>query len=96
LGVYKPGDSRSEVFDKAGPVFLYCSIHRNMDGVIYVAPTPYFSKVDSNGKYEIKNAPPGHWILRTWQRVRRFPEDRVDVQVAGGQTVTQNLPLQRK
>jgi plastocyanin len=96
LGVYKPGESRSVTFDKPGPVFLYCSIHRFMDGVIYVAPTPYFSKVDSVGKFEIKNVPAGHWILLTWQRVRRFPEDKIDLQVMDGQTIVQNLPLQRK
>src|SRR5205814_6807739 len=54
LGLYKPGEARSVVFDKTGAVFLYCSIHRYMDGVVYVAPTPYTSRVADDGTYKIE------------------------------------------
>ena len=40
LGLYKPGESRTVTFDKPGAVFLYCSIHRHMDGVVFVSSTP--------------------------------------------------------
>src|SRR5688500_16446802 len=79
LGLYGPGQSKSVTFDKPGPVFLYCSIHRYMDGVIFVSPTPYFSRVDDNGGYNIENVPPGKWMVRTWQRRRRFPEKTIPV-----------------
>src|SRR5207248_492982 len=55
LGLYRPGESRKVVFDKPGPVFLYCSIHRYMDGVIYVSPTPFTSRVDEKGRYTIEH-----------------------------------------
>jgi plastocyanin len=96
LGLYKPGESRSVEFDKPGAVFLYCSIHRFMDGVVYVTPTPYFSRVGADGKYEIDHVPPGDWVIRTWQRQRRFPEIHLDVKVAGDQRLVQDLLLHRK
>jgi len=96
LGLFKPGESRNVVFDKPGPVFLYCSIHRYMDGVIYVAPTPYFSRVEDDGTYEIDNIPPGKWTVSTWQRHRRLAETHDDVVVVDNQTIVQDLPLQKK
>jgi plastocyanin len=96
LGLYKPGESRSVTFDKTGAVFLYCSIHRYMDGVVYVTPTPYFSRVDNNGLYQIDNVPPGHWVVWTWQRQRRFQETHAGVRIVEGQTASQDLVLLKK
>src|SRR5687768_708723 len=67
LGLFGPDESKSVTFDKPGPVLLRCTIHRYMDGVVFVSPTPYTSLVDKDGGYEIKNVPPGKWTLKTWQ-----------------------------
>jgi plastocyanin len=96
LGLYKPGESRSVTFDKTGPVFLYCSMHRHMDGAIYVAPTPFFARVGDDGKYQINNVPAGDWVISTWQRRRRFPEAHVNATVTANQTTTADLTFQRK
>ncbi|HEX4797389.1 MAG TPA: hypothetical protein VH370_26580 [Humisphaera sp.] len=96
LGLYRPGESKSVVFDKPGAVFLYCSIHRYMDGVIYVAPTPYFSKVEPNGNYKIENVPAGFWTVKTWQRRKRFPEHSNLVQVKPGETTKDDISLAKK
>ena len=96
LGLYRPGESKSVVFDKPGAVFLYCSIHRYMDGVIYVAPTPYFSKVESNGSYKIENVPAGFWTVKTWQRRKRFPEHSNLVQVKAGDVTKDDIALTKK
>jgi plastocyanin len=96
LGLYKPGESRSVMFDKPGPVFLYCSIHRYMDGVIFVSPTPYSSLVAPNGSYKIENVPPGIWMVKTWQRRRRFPELSVPVLLDAGKSATVDLELRKK
>ncbi len=46
LGLYRPGESVTAIlFDKPGAVRLRCSIHRYMDGVVYVTPSPYFAAV---------------------------------------------------
>jgi plastocyanin len=95
LGLYPPGESKTVVFDKPGAVFLYCSIHRFMDGVIYVTPTPYFSRASEAGTYRIDNVPPGEWIVKTWQRRRRFPELSIPVRVGEGETKSVELELKR-
>jgi len=96
LGLFRPGETRSVSFDKPGPVFLYCSIHRYMDGVIYVAPTPYFSRVGPGGSYQIADIPAGTWALKTWQRRKRFPELTVLLNLTPGQPFVQDLELKRK
>ncbi len=101
LGLYKPGDFRSVTFDKPGAVLVYCSVHRQMDGAIYVAPTPYFCVVarDGNGgdpKYQINSVPDGRWVVATWQRRRRFHEAQAAVVVEAGKRCEQDLQLDEK
>jgi plastocyanin len=96
LGLYGPGNSKSVTFDKPGPVTLLCSIHRYMDGVVYVSPTPYTSRVAEDGKYDIKNVPPGEWIVKTWQRRKRFLEQNVPVTVEANKPTSVTLELKRK
>jgi plastocyanin len=96
LGLYGPGQSKTVTFDKPGPVALLCSIHRYMDGMIYVAPTPYTSRVNPEGKYEIANVPAGDWIVKTWQRRKRFLEQSVPVTVSADKPSDVTLELKRK
>ena len=96
LGLYGPGQSKSVTFDKPGPVALFCSIHRYMDGVVFVSPTPYTSRVNPDGHYQIDNVPPGNWIVKTWQRRKRFLEMSVPVKVEADKPATVALELKRK
>jgi plastocyanin len=96
LGLYPPGESRSVLFDKPGAVFLYCSIHRHMDGVVFVSPTPFTSRVADDGSFKIENVPPGIWLVKTWQRRRRFPELSMPVLSEAGKVATADLELRRK
>src|SRR4051812_18864059 len=85
LGLYRPGTPNKTVtFEKPGVVRLYCSIHRYMDGVIYVASTPFFATIDGEGRYKIENVPPGEYLVRTWQRNQRYPEQEQRVTLGSG------------
>jgi hypothetical protein len=94
LGLYKPPQSKRVTFTTPGIVRLYCSIHRFMDGMIYVCPTPYFTRVQPDGSYEIANVPPGNWRLKTWQRSPHYPEQEFTVSTAAA--VKQEIVLSRK
>jgi plastocyanin len=96
LGVFPPGQGRTVVFDKPGAVVLYCSIHKFMDGIVYVCPAPLFSKIDSDGTYRIDDVPAGKYTLKTWQRRRRFPEQAVALDVVAVQDLGVDLELHRK
>jgi plastocyanin len=84
LGLYGNGTSRTVTFHHPGVVRIYCSIHESMNGVIVVAPSPYFDTVDAAGAFEIRNVPPGTYRLRTWNE--RLPEAAAEVTVGAGET----------
>jgi plastocyanin len=96
LGLFGPGKSKSITFDTPGPVLLRCSIHRYMDGVVFVSPTSYSSLVNKDGHYEIKDVPPGKWTLKTWQGRRRFAEQAIPVNIEAGKPAKVDLELKRK
>ncbi|MBI4640274.1 MAG: hypothetical protein HY731_06240 [Candidatus Tectomicrobia bacterium] len=49
LGLYKPGESRSALFDKTGVVKVFCNIHDFMTATILVLSSPYFATTDEKG-----------------------------------------------
>jgi plastocyanin len=95
LGLYRPPTDKSVTFGSPGVVRLYCSIHRLMDGMIYVCPTPFWARVGADGRYLIENVPRGQWRLRTWQRQAKF--DERDLAVKTDSTdVNVDLEMSRK
>lgn len=96
LGLFSPPDERTVLFDKPGAVRLFCSIHRYMDGVIYVCPTPWYATVDGRGVYQITGVPPGSWRVKTWQKKPRFDEQSMEVRLLAGQRTNLNLEMTRK
>jgi plastocyanin len=66
LGLYKSGAQREQVFSTPGPVQLLCNIHASMNGWLYVSDSPWFAQADANGKFTVKNVPPGNYELETW------------------------------
>jgi plastocyanin len=97
LGLYNPGDPIKPVtFDKPGPIRLRCSIHRYMDGVVYVTPTPYFSTVGSDGAFAIAGVAPGAYKLKTWQRSQRYREQEIPVTAAVGKPAVVSVEMSRK
>jgi plastocyanin len=96
LGLYKPGEPvRPVEFDTPGPVRLRCSIHRYMDGVVYVTPTPYYATVDKDGRFSIPGVTPGAYRLKTWQRSQRFREGDVPVTAAAGKPADVTVEMKR-
>ncbi len=85
LGLYRAGESRSITFQHPGAVKFYCSIHENMNGTIFVAPSPYFSTVSPEGRFEIRNVAAGRYRLSTWSE--RLPGMSREIQVRAGSTV---------
>jgi len=96
LGLWRPPTRKSVTFDKPGLVRLFCSIHRYMDGIIYVCPTPFYTTVGNDGAFSISGAPPGDYILKTWQRTPRYSEQEKPITVSEGKTTVVNLQMSRK
>ena len=66
LGRYAKGRSKAVTFDRAGIVQYFCDIHPEMNGVIVVVETPYFTVTDPGGAYRITDVPPGTYEVAVW------------------------------
>lgn len=93
LGLYRPGSDKRVVFDKPGLVRLYCSIHRYMDGLIYVCPSPFFALVATDGSYRIEGIPAGKYRISTWQKQRRFADRSNEIEIPGGERVSVDFEM---
>lgn len=66
LGLYGEGQSAETVFNRITVVQIFCNVHHSMHADIVVAPTPWFSRVDSSGGFALKGLPPGPGTLTLW------------------------------
>lgn len=85
LGLYRAGESRSVAFRHPGAVKFYCSIHENMNGTIFVAPSQWLATVSAAGAFDLRSVPEGRYRLRTWSE--RLPATSREIQVRAAQTV---------
>ncbi|MEJ2169722.1 MAG: hypothetical protein P8X90_29815 [Desulfobacterales bacterium] len=101
LGSYKPGESKTVVFDKAGIVELRCDVHAEMAAYILVMENPYFAVTDKNGNFEIPDErylqqaglevpgalPSGKYVVKTWHEKLKTQKSTVVVPDKGDVTV---------
>jgi len=66
LGIYPPGQRRSQTFDTVGVVALLCNVHAQMSAFIVVVDTPYFAVTDGDGRFAIAGVPPGKYQAFAW------------------------------
>lgn len=90
-GAVRAVGSRDEVAVEAKapgllPVFLL-----DRPGVkagVFVAPGP-FAEVSGRGQWELRDVPPGRWVLRVWHP--RFPGQSREVELRAGESVRMDL-----
>lgn len=66
LGNYGPGQSRQQVFTKPGLITVNCSVHHTMRATVVVMATPYYTRPDRNGRFELTGLPSGAGTLVYW------------------------------
>ncbi|MEM7414960.1 MAG: hypothetical protein AAF389_05640 [Gemmatimonadota bacterium] len=66
LGRYAPGVTETHEFEQPGVVRLFCDIHAEMAGVILVVDTPFLSRVEADGRYDISSVPAGSYRAIAW------------------------------
>jgi plastocyanin len=70
LGTFPQGQSKEYVFSKCTTfpcVYTQlCRIHPEMEGFIVVLQNRYFAVSDRDGKFEIKDVPPGSYTVGVW------------------------------
>lgn len=66
LGLYGEGQSAETVFNRATVVQIFCNVHHSMHADVLVAPTPWFARVDGEGRFALTGLPPGPGTLSLW------------------------------
>jgi plastocyanin len=82
LGLYGRGQSRDQVFTKAGPTPVYCNIHSRMAAFVVVVTTPWFAQTGADGRWAIPGVPPGTYTMHIWHE--RAPKQTRELTVAAG------------
>ena len=62
----KPGLVLHQKLDKPGGMQLKCDVHAFMRGGIFVAANPYYALTAPDGSYQIRDVPPGNYVIATW------------------------------
>ena len=105
LGSYKPGESKTVVFDKPGVVEMRCDVHAEMAAYILVLKNPYFAVTDKSGHFKIPdpdylkrvglagvdNLPAGKYFIKTWHEKLKNKKTPVIVSENGATAVQLNL-----
>ena len=66
LGYYGPGQSPEYTFNTAGLAIVNCTVHHTMRANVVVLATPYYTRPDKSGHYQIKDVPLGPGTLVFW------------------------------
>jgi plastocyanin len=83
LGLYRKGAGKSEKFESAGIVNVYCNVHPNMSAVIHVMATPYYVFADGNGRFVLPDIPAGRYRLLAWNEQGGAAQSQIDVDAQG-------------
>lgn len=80
--------------DKEGPIELRCDYHRWMRAYLFVMEHPFFAVSDAQGRFTIKNLPPGEYTLATWHE--SLGENKQTIQVGAGGLKNTNFTYKPK
>ena len=79
LGTWPQGQKKSFTFADLGEAPLLCNVHPEMSGYVVIVPTPYFAVTDKEGRFVIKDVPPGKYTLKTWSEEGKPVTQAVEV-----------------
>ena len=81
LGRYQANEKPvpEQLFDVAGLITVRCEIHEHMRALILVLDTPHFVATGSDGRFRLKDVPPGRYSLKVWLNSETTLEKTVEV-----------------
>jgi plastocyanin len=94
LGLYAPGKSRNQTFDKPGVVRVLCNAHPAMEAFIVVKDHPYFAAPDKRGNFRLDGVPLGKFRLQVWHPQLGTTDAGVEI-VRDGEVVDINFDLKK-
>lgn len=83
LGRYPQGDSKDVAFEEVGVVEIFCEVHEEMRGAVFVAENAFVAVVDSLGEFSLEGVPPGEYVIGFWSADHNALERSVTVTEGG-------------
>lgn len=80
IGRKPTGEVVEQVVERAGKVELFCDIHPQMNAVVLVLDTPYFTRPELDGTYLLEGLPAGEYELRLFHPAHDGLVERVVVE----------------
>ncbi len=65
-GLFSGGNSYEKVFHAPGAAQILCNIHASMLGYIVVVDTPWYAQAGRDGRFRIREVPPGKYRMFAW------------------------------
>jgi len=87
LGTYPKGSTKHHLFDKPGVWTMLCNVHAEMSAYVIVTETPYFARTDKDGKFVLKDVPPGKYTLKVWHSKAKPATVSIEVGPAATTTI---------
>ena len=72
------------MFNNAGLVRLNCEIHEHMQAHVLVVDSPYYTRTDGQGKFQLKNIPTGTYTLNA--QIDKKNLWQATIQIVAGKT----------
>jgi plastocyanin len=91
LGLYREGVTRAAQFARPGVYPIYCNIHHRMVSFVVAVPTPWAAQPADDGRFALRDVPPGQYVLHAWHE--RGGQVRQPVEVRADGTVSVELSL---
>jgi hypothetical protein len=85
LGTYPQNQTKYHKFDKSGTWPMLCNVHAEMSAYVIVTDTPYFATTGPDGKFILKDVPPGKYTLQVWHE--KAKPTSLQIEVDAGPTV---------
>jgi plastocyanin len=93
LGNYPAGHTRTVTFSKPGVVLVNCHLHSNMAAAIMVTPNRWSAIPSDDGRFTLRNTPPGKHVLFAWHKAAGFFRQTITVDPVDGAHVEFVIPL---
>jgi plastocyanin len=81
LGLYRKGASKSHTFTTPGVVHVYCNIHQDMAGYVFVLPSSARAVMTgADGSFKFTDVKPGKQLMKVWHPMSGEIEVAIDLQ----------------
>jgi len=98
LGNWGKGGVKNYLFNETGTGVMLCKLHPEMAAYVVVIESPYYitseiSRATKSAAYQIKNVPPGKYLLKTWNK--KLKSFKKEIVIKSGKTVQLDFALRK-